>query len=79
MPWKFLAFLLLGWVSVASGQNASRTVTLTVDDVPVVGSTASGFRQHCWRSRIHRSLFWDYTESSANDYSPHQDLLHTEC
>ncbi len=36
MPWNFLAFLLLGWVSVASGQNASRTLTLTVDDVPVV-------------------------------------------
>ena len=32
MPWKFLEFLLLGWVSVARGQN----VTLTVDDVPVV-------------------------------------------
>ena len=35
MPWKLLGIIYLGWVSAVSGQDAPRTVAITVDDVPV--------------------------------------------
>lgn len=36
MRWTLLGIMYFGWVSIAGAENPSRTVAITVDDVPVV-------------------------------------------